>query len=111
VHRYLFTGHASISEDNALDVLLAADKYLATPLIDECLKIIRRSLSSEGACAILSSSMHIASLIELCDACVCARAESVLPSDAFTGLREEHVLRILRRDDLRCEESVVTPLT
>jgi len=110
VRRYLYAGELPESTESATEVLFVADKYLALPLVKACIKIIRQSLSDENFCAILNSSKRTPALIELCDAFVCARAESILPSQAFAGLKEEHALRILKLEDLRCEELVVWPL-
>eukprot|EP01083_Nonionella_stella_P238775 836515_1 len=59
----------SLSMDNVLEVICAADKYQMTSLWEQCVEFVRKNINTENVCPLWSKSDSISSFSEVSNIC------------------------------------------
>ena len=109
VLRYLYTSEISISADNVMEILAAADKLQLSELCHACVDFLRESVNAASVCTILSASMqmNLIPLLKACNKFIMQNGKAVLESEGFKQLTKEAVVSIISNPNLHATEEEV----
>eukprot|EP01137_Pigoraptor_chileana_P022965 Opistho-2@7191 len=104
IHQYIYTGQINLEINNALALIMLADRYGLTTLTSECVKIVRASLTHENVFRITDQYSAVEDLRRGCIAYIGDHAATLLTSDTVLELSEDMLGEVLRWDYLVVDE-------
>ena len=109
VLEYLYTGEISVSGENVLEIMAAADKLQISSLRESCEEYLEQNLCPTSVCAIWKacSVLGLDRLARKCKAMVVAKGKEVLPSAGFSELPRDLVVSTVSDSSLTATEEVV----
>ena len=104
--RYLYTDETPDSPDLTLKVMHLAHKYMITALVEECVKIVKKKMTAQNACLMLTYGMLIEqqSLIESSWQVVDSETREVIKAESFCEIDAALLCDFMKRDSLRITE-------
>jgi hypothetical protein len=109
VLRYLYTSEITISADNVMEVLAAADKLQLPKLHIACANFLEQSVDATNVCTILTAceQLNLTPLLEACNKFILRNGKAVLESEGFKNLTKEAVISLISNHDLHITEEEV----
>ncbi|RXN29310.1 kelch 10 [Labeo rohita] len=109
--QYAYTGSVLITEDNVLELLLAADQFLVSGLVDACCQFLESSLCPEnciGICMFTEDFHSCSKLHHKAKLYILKHFEEVLQvSEEFLELSLEQLEEIIDKDELNVKQEEV----
>ncbi|XP_078344856.1 BTB/POZ domain-containing protein 6-B-like [Oculina patagonica] len=104
--RYMYSGEAKLNENNVMQVLYVAKKYILPSLADECVRFLRRHLNTENVFCVLSHAQQYdeKDLEGQCWEVIDRETEGVVKSEGFATIERSLLEGVVKRDTLTIRE-------
>ena len=105
-YRFIYTDAVELSEENVMQVMYAANKYLVTGLISRCVKFLEQRLQASNAAMLLEQSLLLdeKALQERCLKTIQENSSKVLTTPDFLTSSRDVVTRVLESENLSAPE-------
>ncbi|KAM3596483.1 uncharacterized protein V6R79_015288 [Siganus canaliculatus] len=100
---FAYTGAVSVTEDNVQDLLMAADQFLITDIVQTCCKFLSKQLCPDNCIGIwrMANACFCPELQREAHRFVVEHFEDAACSEEFLQLSAQELSDIISRDDLR----------
>ena len=100
--RYMYTGQAELNENNVMQVLYVAKKYMVSSLSDECVRLLRKKLDPSNVFCVLSHAQKYDEkvLVDQCWEVIDRETEEAVKSEEFATIEKSLLEEIVKRDTL-----------
>ena len=104
--RYLYSGEVKLNENNVMQVLYAAKKYILPSLADECIEFLQRNLDPTNVFCVLSHAQQYdeKNVVDRCWEMIDRKTEEVVKSEGFTTIERSLLEAVVKRDSVTIEE-------
>ena len=104
--RYMYSGKVELNENNVMQVLYVAKKYILPSLADECVRFLQENLKTGNAFCVLSHAQQYEEnvLVDQCWEVIDRETEEVLKSEAFATIERSLLEAVVKRDTLTIRE-------
>lgn len=109
VLEYVYTGHCTLTADDVVDVLAAADRLAVIELRERCTRFLQRNLTAQNALAAydVASSLSITRLKESALRVALEQFDEVAASPSFVDVPADFLKQLFASDELRAAEECV----
>ena len=106
VLRYMYIGEAELNENNVIQVLYVAKKYIVKSLADECVQFLQRKLDPENVFCVLSHAEQYDEkvLVDQCWEMIDRETEEAMKSEGFAKIERSLLEAVVKRDTLTIRE-------
>ena len=100
--RYMYSGIAEINENNVMQVLYVAKKYILPFLADECFMFLQENLNAENVfCVLLHAQQYDEKdLVDECWEVIDRETEEAVKSEGFLTVERSLLEAVVKRDTL-----------
>ena len=100
--RYMYSGKAKLNENNVMQVLYVAKKYILPSLGDECVLFLQDNLNTENVFCVLSHAQRYDEkvLVDQCWKMIDRETPEVMKSEEFVTIERSLLEEIVKRDTL-----------
>ncbi|XP_078344862.1 BTB/POZ domain-containing protein 6-B-like [Oculina patagonica] len=104
--RYTYSGKAELNENNVMQVLYVAKKYILPSLAEECIQFFQENVNAENVFWVLSHAQHYDEKVleEQCWEMIDKATEEVVKSEGFTKINRSLLEAVVKRDSLTITE-------
>ena len=104
--RYMYSGEAKLNENNVMQVLYVAKKYIVKSLADECIQFLQRNLNPENVFCLLSHAEQYDErvLVDQCWEVIDRETEEAMKSEGFLTIDKPLLEEIVKRETLTISE-------
>ena len=104
--RYMYGGKAELNENNVMQVLYVAKKYILPSLADECVRFLEEKVNTGNVFCVLSHAQQYdeKDLVDQCWEVIDRETEEVLKSEAFATIERSLLEAVVKRDTLTIRE-------
>ncbi|KAL9958704.1 hypothetical protein ACROYT_G035754, partial [Oculina patagonica] len=104
--RYMYSGKAKLNENNVMQVLYVAKKYILPSLADECIEVLERNLNTGNVFWVLSHARQYDEkhLVDQCWEVIDRETEEAVKSEEFLTIARTLLEEIVSRDSLTIRE-------
>ena len=104
--RYTYGGEAELNENNVMQVLYVAKKYILPSLAEECIEFLQRNLNAENVFCVLSHAQQYEEkdLEDQCWEVIDRETEEVVKSKEFAAVERSLLEAVIKRDTLTIRE-------
>ena len=104
--RYMYSGKAELNENNVMQVLYVAKKYILPSLGDECARFLKDNLNTENVFCVLSHAQQYDEkvLVDQCWEMIDRETPGVMKSEEFVTIERSLLEEIVKRDTLTITE-------
>ena len=104
--RYMYSGKAELNENNVMQVLYVAKKYIVPSLADECIEFLEDSVNAENMFSIMSHAQQYdeKELVDKCWEVFDRETEKAVQSEGFATIERSLLEEIVKRDSLTIRE-------
>ena len=98
----MYLDELTLTNDNVLDVLYAAEKYLVGGLIDKCTQFLADNITDDSVCSIVNQSLLYSEkeLLLKCIEYISQNSRGVFESSDFLNLTDVSLLQLLSCDEV-----------
>ena len=104
--RYMYSGKAEINEDNVMQVLYVAKKYILPSLADECVRFLQKNLNAGNVFCVLSYALQFDEkiLVDQCWEVIDRETEEAVKSEGFLTIERSLLEAVVKRNTLTIRE-------
>ncbi|XP_078355748.1 BTB/POZ domain-containing protein 6-A-like [Oculina patagonica] len=104
--RYMYGGEAELNENNMLEVLYVAKKYIVESLVDECMDFVQNNLNPANVFWVLSHAQQYDEkiLVDQCWDLIDRETEEAVKSEGFATIERSLLEAVVKRDSLTIKE-------
>ncbi|XP_078344861.1 BTB/POZ domain-containing protein 6-B-like [Oculina patagonica] len=104
--RYMYNEKAELNENNVMQVLYLAKKYILPSLADECVRFLQENLNSGNVFCVLSNAQQYDEkiLVDQCWEVIDQETEEAVKSEGFATIERSLLEEIVKRDSLTIKE-------
>ena len=104
--RYLYREEVKLNENNVMQVLYVAKKYILPSLADECITFLLRNVDPSNVFCVLSHAQQYDEklLVNRCWEVIDMKTEEVVKSEEFATVERSQLEAIVKRDSLTISE-------
>ena len=104
--RYMYSGMVELNENNVMQVLYVAKKYILPSLADECIKFLQENLNTGNVFWVLSHAQQYEEkiLVEQCWEMIDKATEQIVKSEEFPKIERSLLEAVVKRDSLTIRE-------
>ena len=104
--RYVYSGKVELNENNVMQVLYVAKKYILPSLADECVRFLQENLRPGNVFCVQSIAQQFDEkvLVDQCWELIDRETEEALKSEGFASIERSLLEAIVKRDTLTIRE-------
>ncbi|KAL9958780.1 hypothetical protein ACROYT_G035840 [Oculina patagonica] len=104
--RYMYSGKAELNENNVMQVLYVAKKYMVISLANECVRFLRKNLDPANVFCVLSHAQQYDEkiLVDQCWEMIDRETEEAVKSEGFAKIERSLLEAVVKRDSLTIRE-------
>ena len=104
--RYMYSGEAELNENNVMQVLYVAKKYILPSLARECVRFLRKNVNVENVFCILSHAQRYDEkvLVDQCWEMIDSETKGAVKSEGFLTIERSLLEAVVKRDTLTIRE-------
>ncbi|XP_078344860.1 BTB/POZ domain-containing protein 6-like [Oculina patagonica] len=105
--RYMYSGKAELNENNVMQVLYVAKKYIVLPcLADECVRFLHKNVNTGNVFCVLSHAQQYneKDLEDQCWELIDRETEEAVKSEGFATIERSLLDSVVKRDSLTISE-------
>ena len=105
--RYMYSEQVELNENNVMQVLYVAKKYIVKSLVDECIEFLQGNVGPENVfCVLLHAQQYDEKvLVDQCWEVIDRETEQVVTSEEFVKIERPLIEAIVKRDTLTIKEA------
>ncbi len=104
--RYMYSEEAELNENNVMQVLYVAKKYILPSLADKCVRFLQRNVNAENVFCVLSLAQQYDEKVleEQCWKVIDRETKEVVKSEGFATIERSLLEAVVKRDTLTIRE-------
>ena len=105
--RYMYSGEAELDENNVMQVLYVAKKYMVNSLANECIWFLQSELDPENVFSVLPHAQQYDEkiLVDQCWEVIDRKTEETVKSEEFATIERSLLEAVVKRDSLTIKEA------
>lgn len=107
--RYIYTDEVCLKENNVMQVLYVAEKYLIPCLVSECVEFLKKNLDPSNVFCVLKHAQHFNNKDLLCQCwyLIDKKTDEALKSSEFMTIEKSLLEQLVARNSLTIREVVL----